>query len=79
MKKVNFYDAYNKIKAKLVESNNTDGLETLKRFINQDKDLSKQFMLTSYVQTLSGTMGVYAQVFSAFAIAGVHAPSQQTD
>ena len=52
MKKVNFYDAYNKIKAKLVESNNTDGLETLKRFINQDKDLSKQFMLTSYVQTL---------------------------
>lgn len=52
MKKVNFYDAYNKIKTKLVESNNTEGLETLKRFIKQDKDLSKQFMLTSYVQTL---------------------------
>lgn len=60
MKKVNFYDAYNKIKTKLVESNNTDGLETLKRFIKQDKDLSKQFMLTSYVQTLKESESIKA-------------------
>ncbi len=33
---------------------------------------------TSYVKTLDGTMGVYAQVFSAFAIAGVQAVSHQT-
>lgn len=32
---------------------------------------------TSYVQTLDGTMGVYAEVFSAFALAGVQAVSQQ--
>lgn len=53
MKKINFHDAYNKIKTKLLEANNTQGLEELKRFIKQDKDLSKQFLLTSYVKSLN--------------------------